>query len=304
MMMYFTFWKSVTLLLVFVFVGLNGFAQAEEMSAKNPTCFLSTPGLNFGEIESLNTEKTNFKIASSVIITCKGGISGENREVCLSSVPLSPLQNLPLSVRITIPDPYLSLMIPFDENGEGKNQFEVQGELFFPSESKGKLPTGSYNAQIGMDFSLSQTGCRMLKTDIPYAGASSAYIPIIFTSTPACSLSAQSINFGTQIDFSVPIQAQGGIFTTCTMGANYSISLDNGIHGGTSPTNLYMQSAGTTQVNYGLFSDATYTAPWQVTGQTGTGSAQTFTIYGQVAVQPNPPAGTYTDLVTATLTMN
>jgi spore coat protein U-like protein len=69
-------------------------------------------------------------------------------------------------------------------------------------------------------------------------------------------------------------------------------------------------------ISYNLYSDAGYSTPWTTgatnstcttVGQcyigTGTGSAQTLTVYGKVpTVAVAPAAGSYTDTVTITVT--
>jgi spore coat protein U-like protein len=60
-------------------------------------------------------------------------------------------------------------------------------------------------------------------------------------------------------------------------------------------------------LHYSLFSNAGYSTNWGnttgswVTG-TGTGAAQTLTVYGQIPASQHTISGTYTDTITATVT--
>jgi spore coat protein U-like protein len=61
-------------------------------------------------------------------------------------------------------------------------------------------------------------------------------------------------------------------------------------------------------VTYGLYRDAARSLAWGATtgvntaSGTGTGTTQTLTVYGRVAPQTTPKAGTYTDTIVATVT--
>ena len=102
--------------------------------------------------------------------------------------------------------------------------------------------------------------------------------------------------------------ATGTIDVTCTTGATWALDLDNGQNAG-SPPPLSQHRAmisGSTLLGYDIYSDSGHATVWlsgsgkDVTG-TGTGAAQTKTMYGQVPASQNVPAGTYTDTVVATV---
>ena len=100
-----------------------------------------------------------------------------------------------------------------------------------------------------------------------------------------------STNKDTSMDFTV----------TCTNGAAYTISMDNGQNASGSTNRM---KNGTEYVSYELYQDNGYTTVWDTSstvGGTGTGTAQTYTVYGRVPPQPTPSAGTYTDTVTITV---
>jgi spore coat protein U-like protein len=68
-----------------------------------------------------------------------------------------------------------------------------------------------------------------------------------------------------------------------------------------------MTSGGAT-VNYTLYSDSGRTTVWGTTigtntvAATGSGAAQSYTVYGRIPAQTTPAPGTYNDTVTVTVT--
>lgn len=122
-----------------------------------------------------------------------------------------------------------------------------------------------------------------------------------------CSLTTTPVAFGSKSSLSTITDASGQLRVTCTTGASYTVGLDGGASGATSPTSRQMTSA-SASITYGLYGDAARTQPWFNTtaffraGGTGTGIAQTLTVYGRIPVQATPPAGTYSDNVVVTVT--
>lgn len=127
---------------------------------------------------------------------------------------------------------------------------------------------------------------------------------------PVCtagSLDFGVLDFGTHALLNNQIEASGSagagtIQITCISGMNYSISLDDGLHG--DGTQRYMQSAAGGMIAYQLFSDAQFNSPWNVDtplSQEGTGQAQQIPLYGRVPVQATPATGAYNDTVHVTV---
>lgn len=128
------------------------------------------------------------------------------------------------------------------------------------------------------------------------------------TITASCSItSASTLDFGSQGLLNSVIDATSTIQVQCTTSTPYNIGLDAGAGSGATVTTRKMTNGGST-VNYSLYSDTGRTTVWgntigsnTVTG-TGSGSAQSFTVYGRVPVQATPASGAYTDTVTVTVT--
>ncbi|HWV53632.1 spore coat U domain-containing protein [Pseudorhodoplanes sp.] len=137
------------------------------------------------------------------------------------------------------------------------------------------------------------------------AQVATANLSVQITITAGCLLqNVNNINFGPHALLSSNVDATGSFEVLCTSGVPYTVSLDGG--GGGSINSRRMESGGE-QVSYQLYSDPARLQIWgetlgvdRVSG-TGSGVAQSLTIYGRVPSQTTPPAGTYTDTVTITL---
>jgi spore coat protein U-like protein len=115
------------------------------------------------------------------------------------------------------------------------------------------------------------------------------------------------VDFGTQTRTTAAgnTDTSGSLSVNCSAGTPYTIALNGGLNAdGTSRGML----AGANRAPYQLHQDAARTTLWgdgttfgTVLGGTGTGAAQTVTIYGRLT-SLNFPAGTYADTVTATVT--
>jgi len=134
-------------------------------------------------------------------------------------------------------------------------------------------------------------------------------VKIIITNT--CDIhttAATDVNFGSVASTATNVDAAGQLNVTCTPLAAYTIGLDNG-QNGTSVSTRKMKDAGTNLVPYQLYKAAARGAGdvWGSTvgtdlySGTGTGLAQAIPVYGRVP-GANFPAGSYNDVVTATIT--
>jgi spore coat protein U-like protein len=129
------------------------------------------------------------------------------------------------------------------------------------------------------------------------------------TNNSTCSVSTTNLDFGTQNLLTSATLATNSLYITCTPGTAYTVGMNNGSSGATSPALRKMTNVGTTDfVSYGIYLDAARTQVWGdgVTGAmpsaTGNGLAQSFTGYGRVPVQITPTPLDYTDTVVVTIT--
>lgn len=101
---------------------------------------------------------------------------------------------------------------------------------------------------------------------------------------------------------------------TCTSGTTYTIALNYGSNSG-SKTDRFMSDGSSHTIGYNLYTDSAHTNVWYdnstdpctasncVDNATGTGSSQSYTVYGQIdATQATqPPVGSYSDTITVTV---
>ena len=139
--------------------------------------------------------------------------------------------------------------------------------------------------------------------------------------TKACTITAAAatdVDFGSALSTAAtPINAQGSVTAQCSALTPYTIALNAGTNAGTANdvTTRRMRNTDTTVttnnfVGYQLYSNATRTTVWGATAGTntvagvGTGLAQAYPVYGQVANPSvnNAATGNYQDTVTATIT--
>jgi spore coat protein U-like protein len=116
-----------------------------------------------------------------------------------------------------------------------------------------------------------------------------------------------TLAFGNHGSLSVARDATGTLSVTCSNTTPYTVGLSAGGGAGATVASRRMTAAGVT-VSYSLFRDAARTLVWGNTAGTdalagtGTGAAQSLTIYGRAPVQTTPAPAVYTDAVTVTVT--
>lgn len=140
------------------------------------------------------------------------------------------------------------------------------------------------------------------------AATAPATMAVNITIQNACNVSSvapTAMAFGTLGPLAAAVNQTSTITVTCTKSAPYNIGLDGGTSGSVSARTMVN---GANSVGYQLYSDTGRTVVWGNTigtntvASSGTGSAQAFTVYGQVPAQATPPAATYTDTVNVTVT--
>ncbi len=151
---------------------------------------------------------------------------------------------------------------------------------------------------------------------LPGAGEASSTTTTTFqvqiTLVASCAITANNLNFGSGIGLlTSAVNGSTTLSVTCSNSTPYTVGLDGGnVSGSTVATRLM---AGTTAGNtsttlqFQLYSDSGRTTTWGnssgswISG-TGSGSAQTLTVYGQVPTQSTPKPDTYQTTITATVT--
>lgn len=120
------------------------------------------------------------------------------------------------------------------------------------------------------------------------------------------------MNFGSGIDpvaAAVPLNSTASLSVQCSNTTPYVVGLDAGTHAGgaTNFSGRKIQN-GTSTIGYQLYTDTGRTMVWgngigtSVSAGVGSGGTQSLAVYGQVADLTGAVPGTYTDLVTVTIT--
>jgi spore coat protein U-like protein len=128
-----------------------------------------------------------------------------------------------------------------------------------------------------------------------------------------CTITANALDLGNYdpvgANAAAAATASSTLSVTCTSGAAANVTLGQGGSADTGSTDAdpaRRLTDGTNFLNYGLFTDSGYTDEWGNTvatgvAHTGTGSAASLTVYGNIPAAQNVPAGAYTDTVVATI---
>jgi spore coat protein U-like protein len=152
----------------------------------------------------------------------------------------------------------------------------------------------------------SVTAVTVLSTSAAMAATTTATFTVSATVVSTCNVTTNNLNFGTYSGASAT--GASTVNATCSTGTPYTVGLNQGASTGATVTTRKMAGPGAEYLNYGLFQDAGHATNWGNTSgtdtqaSTGTGAAQSFTVYGQIPASQFVQAGAYSDTITATLT--
>jgi spore coat protein U-like protein len=141
------------------------------------------------------------------------------------------------------------------------------------------------------------------------AGTTTSTFTVQAVINTACNVSATTLNFGTYNPAGgSALSGSSTISVYCTNGSTYTTALNVGSGGGTFATRTL--ASGSDTLNFNLYRDAAYSQVWgDGTASTytvaGTGSglltANSLTVYGQIPISQDKPAGTYSSTITVTV---
>lgn len=140
------------------------------------------------------------------------------------------------------------------------------------------------------------------------AATTTTTFAVQMTITASCVInSASTLNFGSSGVLSANIDQTSTLQVQCTNTTPYNIGMNAGTGTGATVAVRKMTSGGNT-INYTLYSDSGRTTVWGNTvgtdtiAATGSGAAQSYTVYGRVPAQTTPTPAAYTDTITVTVT--
>lgn len=140
-------------------------------------------------------------------------------------------------------------------------------------------------------------------------GNSTFYTSTSATVSNACRITlASDLDFGNVRSVTANSDQTAQITVRCPSGSAWRLGLGNGTYA--NGTTRRMRSSAGAYITYELYHDAARTQRWGATAGTdtsnGTGAGEsapiTRTVHGRVPAQPAVPMGTYSDIVTITLT--
>lgn len=126
------------------------------------------------------------------------------------------------------------------------------------------------------------------------------------TVVATCLISATNLDFGSYTGMQA--NATSTITVTCTNTTPYNVGLDAGISSGATTTARKMTGTGGATMSYALYQDGARTINWgtnvgvDTEAGAGSGSAQSLTVYGQIAGGQYVAPGAYNDTITAIIT--
>ncbi|WP_246526766.1 Csu type fimbrial protein [Plastoroseomonas hellenica] len=138
------------------------------------------------------------------------------------------------------------------------------------------------------------------------AATATGTFQVTATVQATCLISANPLAFGTYTG--TQTDATTTLAVTCTNTTPYTVGLDAGTATGATVTTRRMTGPASAFLNYALFSDSARTINWGNTvgtntvAGTGSGAAQTLTVYGRVPAAQFVAPGAYVDTITATIT--
>lgn len=140
-----------------------------------------------------------------------------------------------------------------------------------------------------------------------YAATETGSIAVSAEVAASCTLSTSPLAFGSYTATD-DLDATTDLSLTCSSGTTYDIALDVGTGAGATAAVRVMEDGSANPLNYALYNDSGRTQTWGTTeltdtvAGTGTGSAETITVYGRVPQGQYQPVGNYTDTVNVTVT--
>ena len=148
-----------------------------------------------------------------------------------------------------------------------------------------------------------------------FAGSGSTSLSVSASVANNCTISTGALAFGGYdpivSNLSSPLDGTGTVTIACTKGASTTIGLDTGTHAGNASgtTRAMSDGAGTpSYLSYEIYQDSSRSTVWSNSGgglytpaAAPSKAGRSYTVYGRVPAGQDPPAGSFTDTVTATV---
>src|ERR1043166_7257119 len=308
-------------------VGSPIIPATDAFAPPSPTCAISATTISFGNVDVLAGAAVD--TTATLTVSCSGGGSGQR--LCISigagSAGDATSRQLVGSGGATLRYDLYSNSSRTTLLGSWQTVYDTAGVQLDVAQNS-TTPVTVYARLLGSQQTAATGAYSSTFTANPFLqygnlGGSSCPTGSLTTSTSTsasatvvtnCNISATNLNFGTVGLLTANVDATTTVAVQCTKATPYTLGLGNGLNFSSGTRRM---KAGTTFVNYGLYTDAARTNAWTTTTSattctggantcavgTGAGSNQNITVYGRVPAQtPTPAPATYTDTIVATVT--
>jgi len=181
---------------------------------------------------------------------------------------------------------------------------------------QGALPGGNYEAifptsafKFGFQsYTISPPNCANVPID---SSVTFQNFRVTANVSNSCSVSATPVDFGSRGKLDAEATTTGTITVRCGSGIAYRLALNAGTSVGATMNNRLMtRGGGSETLRYNLFTSPSHASIWGDGGSgtlfvsgTGSGGDQRFSVYGRIPAQsPTPNPGSYSDMITVTMT--
>lgn len=167
------------------------------------------------------------------------------------------------------------------------------------------------NRKYTTTFKIMLLGLHLLSSNnIGYAGTVTVNMPVSANVVPGCTISASTLAFGSAYTGAAVLNGTATVSYQCANGSTATIGAGNGLNYVSPARRMVRTTTPLDYINYYLYVDSNRTQAWGTTASsssylfnvTGTGSAATITVYGQIPASQNVNIGNYTDTVVMTIT--
>ncbi|ABI56134.1 spore coat U domain-containing protein [Alkalilimnicola ehrlichii MLHE-1] len=141
------------------------------------------------------------------------------------------------------------------------------------------------------------------------AQTDTATFDVTATVDPTCTVDADNLVFGTYDPFSdTPLDENSEIRVQCTSDTPYDIGLDDGDNTGAEGERRMALADESDFLEYDLYHDNHGGTSWgdidsgaELTGLSGTGSEQSYVVYGRIFAEQSVAVGNYVDTIEVTV---
>jgi len=165
-------------------------------------------------------------------------------------------------------------------------------------------PLLGFNFYYGVFTDAARASAAICSSSSPFISTGSFSVPVSANVSSGCAISATPMDFGQQGVITGNVDATSTLTVKCSSALSYWVGLDNGVNPLSGQRRM---SSGAGAINYNLYQDASRRTPWGATqatapaSATGSPAGRSITVYGRIPGPVSPAAGTYTDVVTATV---